>query len=455
MNIFQRYLLLITLLTVAVLSATNGAYANAKYASLIIDADSGKVLHAQNANAKRYPASLTKMMTLYLTFEALKDGKLELDTKMTVSKKAASMPQTNISLRKGDKLRVRDAIVALVVRSANDAAVVLAEQLGDTEWGFGLKMTKKARQLGMKSSVFRNASGLPDNKQHSTARDLALLAIALKRHFPEYYHFFQNDKFVYKGRTYKSHNRVMKQLDGADGLKTGYIRASGFNLVTSARREGRNLIGVVLGGKTSRSRDAHMVDLMERSFAKLNSTLNIKQFAQDAPTPTWRPGSTPPQSAVANKNSQLPEGATLQQASAHKAPTQNTPQYGRISLANAKISTKALTTQQPRGQFRPASLQGQQVQQLPAMRGWGIQVGAYQKPIEALAAAKSAATLIPKQVTGSKIIVTDGIEHAGTKVHRARLANLAEDQARKACQALIAMNRSCFVFRTQQQSQQL
>lgn len=426
------------------------AAANPKYASLIIDAGSGKVVHARNANARRYPASLTKLMTLYLTFEALKEGKLDLDTKMEVSKKAASMPQTNISLRKGDKLKVEDAIVALVVRSANDAAVVLAETLGKTEWGFGLKMTKKARELGMKATVFRNASGLPDNKQYSTARDLALLAIAIKRHFPEYYHFFQNSQFTYKGRTYTSHNRVMKQLDGADGMKTGYIRASGFNLITSARREGRNLIGVVLGGTTSKRRDAHMVDLMNRSFAKLKGDLNIRQFASDVPQPVYRPGTEP---AASQESIKLASNSQVSVAPNTSGSAGNE-QRGRIKLSSAQKELRAPThVAQPRGQFKPVAYTVHSAS--PSVKGWGIQVGAYQKPVEALAAAKSVASMISKEVQGSKIIISDGIERAGTTIHRARLANLAESQARKACQALIELKRSCFVFKSQPEGQSL
>ncbi len=241
------------------------------YSALVVDADTGRVLYEKNASGTRYPASLTKMMTLYLTFDALRRGKLSLDEDMPVSKKAASQPQTNIALEKGDRLDVRTAIESLVVRSANDAAMVLAEAIGGTEWNFALMMTQKARQLGMNNTVFQNPSGLPDNSQHTTAFDMARLAIALRRDFPEYYHFFSLQSFSHNGITYPSHNRVMERYDGVDGVKTGYIRASGFNLVTSVKKNGHNLVAVIIGGKSSKSRDNEMIDLLDRTFAKLDT----------------------------------------------------------------------------------------------------------------------------------------------------------------------------------------
>ena len=240
-------------------------------ASLVVDADTGRVLYERNAGKTRYPASLTKMMTLYLTFDALKKGKLSLNKKLYVSKKAAAQPSTNISLKRGDRIRVKKAIESLVVRSANDSAIVLAEAIGKTEWNFSLMMTRKARELGMNHTVFRNPHGLPDNKQYTTAYDMARLAIALRRDFPRYYPYFSLQEMDYNGVNYTSHNKVLKNYPGADGLKTGYIRVSGFNLVTSAKRHGFNLVAVVLGGDSSKQRDEKMMDLLDRTFARLNA----------------------------------------------------------------------------------------------------------------------------------------------------------------------------------------
>jgi len=250
------------------------SYSEPKYAAVVVDADTGQVLFQNNAGNTRFPASLTKMMTLYLTFDAIKHGKFTLDDTLAVSEKAASQPQTNIALNAGDRLPVRAAIESLVVRSANDSAMVLAEALGGTEWNFALMMTQKAHELGMKDTVFRNPSGLPDNKQRTTAYDMARMGIALKRDFPEYYPFFSQTNFTYNGVEYPGHNRVMERYSGADGIKTGYTRASGFNLVTSAKRAGHNLVAVVMGGKSANIRDNQMINLLDRTFAKLETKGN-------------------------------------------------------------------------------------------------------------------------------------------------------------------------------------
>ena len=225
-------------------------YSRPQPATLVVDADTGKILEAENADALRYPASLTKMMTLYLTFEALKKGRLTLDQTIPISSHAASQPQTNISLQPGDRIAVKDAILSIVVRSANDSAVTLGEALGGgSEAAFAEKMTAKAHALGMKNTVFYNASGLPEPAQHTTARDMAVLGMALRKNFPQYFPFFKTESFSYRGLTYVTHNHVMMRYEGVDGIKTGFIRASGYNLVTSATRNNHHIIGVVLGGK--------------------------------------------------------------------------------------------------------------------------------------------------------------------------------------------------------------
>ena len=223
-----------------------GAPADAsRYASIVVDADSGQVLHARHANTKRYPASLTKLMTLYLTFEALENGRLKLGQELTASKRAAGMPPSRLGLKQGDKIKVRDIVLALVVKSANDAAVVIAEELGGTEINFGKIMTAKAKALGMKRTSFRNASGLHNRYQKSTAHDMARLATALLRDFPEYYHYFSSKSFAHGQRTYRNHNSLLRYYEGADGMKTGYVRASGFNLVASAEPTLRKMCAAI------------------------------------------------------------------------------------------------------------------------------------------------------------------------------------------------------------------
>lgn len=248
--------------------ATAPAYAP-RYAEFLVDGETGRILHQENANETRYPASLTKMMTIYLTFEQLKAGHLRLNQDLRVSAYAASMPKTNLSLSPGDDITVKEALLGLIIHSANDAAVVLGENISGNEDNFAKLMTQRARQLGMNGTTFKNACGLHDPGQVTTAKDMALLAIALKKHYPEYYSMFARTDFDFHGRTYESHNRVTRSYSGAEGLKTGYVRASGFNLVTSATRYDGNLVGVVLGGRSGASRDERMKALLDAGFEKL------------------------------------------------------------------------------------------------------------------------------------------------------------------------------------------
>jgi D-alanyl-D-alanine carboxypeptidase len=252
------------------------------YSELVVDAETGHVLYEKSAANLRYPASLTKMMTLYLTFDAIKKGNLDLDQSITVSDKASHQPQTNIALDAGERLPVRTAIESVVVRSANDSAMVLGEKLGGTEFNFALMMTQKARELGMKNTVFRNPSGLPDNKQHTTAFDMARLAIALRRDFPEYYHFFKMTSFDWNGITYPGHNHVMERYAGVDGVKTGFIRASGYNLVTSAERDGHRVVAVIMGGSTISARDNKMISLLDKTFDDFETRKNVASSDKSA-----------------------------------------------------------------------------------------------------------------------------------------------------------------------------
>lgn len=257
---------------------------DAKYAALVIDADTGTVIHQENAGKIRYPASLTKIMTLYLTFQAIDRGKLTMNTMLRATAHSAGQKPSVIGLRPGQAISVRDAVNAVIIKSANDAAAVLAEAVSGTEAKFALQMTRTAKSLGMNHTVFANASGLPDSRQVTTAYDLARLAIALRRDYPHYYPLFSKESFTYNGNTIYSHNRVTRNYRGADGLKTGYIRASGFNLVTSARRGETSLVGVVMGGRSIKSRDTNMVKLLDQAFSKMSkSAANDTKNKDSAP----------------------------------------------------------------------------------------------------------------------------------------------------------------------------
>lgn len=235
-----------------------------KYSAIVVDAVSGKMLYQANSDTVRYPASLTKMMTIYLLFEAMEAGRVSQTTQIPVSDYARARPPTKIGFRQGETIDADSAIKALVTKSANDVAVAVAEFLGGTEDNFAATMTTRARSIGMRSTVFRNASGLPDPEQVTTARDMAVLGLALRKRFPQYYYYFSVTSFTYNGRQIRGHNDLIGGVDGVDGIKTGYIRASGFNVVTSVTRRNRKLVAVIMGGPTARVRNADMAALIER-----------------------------------------------------------------------------------------------------------------------------------------------------------------------------------------------
>lgn len=240
-----------------------------RYAAIVVDANSGEVLYARNADSQRYPASITKIMTLYLTFEALNSGRLKLTDSINVSSHAASMPPTKLGLRSGDSITVDEAIRAIAVKSANDMAVAMAERLGGDEDRFAALMTLRARELGMTNTRFANASGLPDTRNVSSARDIALLSRSVMRDFPQYYSYFGQRQFTYRGATVSNHNHLLDSMPGVDGLKTGFTNASGYNLAASAVQNGRRLIAVVMGGNTYRARDANATELLQTGFMVL------------------------------------------------------------------------------------------------------------------------------------------------------------------------------------------
>jgi D-alanyl-D-alanine carboxypeptidase len=273
---------------VATVTFATPAEANPKYSGIVIDAKSGKVLYSEDADALRYPASLTKMMTLYLTFEALESGKIRTNTRVPVSKNAAKEPPSKLGVGAGNSLTVEQAIMALVTRSANDVATALGEFLGGSEERFARIMTQKARALGMTRTVYRNAHGLPNTAQVTTARDQARLGIALRQHFPQYYDYFSTRSFRFGKQVIGNHNRLLGNVRGVDGIKTGYTRASGYNLVTSAAADGRSVVGVVIGGRSGASRDQQMRKLIAAYLPKASRRGGGDLIAEtkDAPTLT-------------------------------------------------------------------------------------------------------------------------------------------------------------------------
>lgn len=307
---FTRTAKILTL-GVLMLSVPAAAMANPKYSGIVIDAKTGKTLYSSSADSYRYPASLTKIMTLYLVFEELEAGRLSLNSNFTVSKYASGRPPSKLGLKPGSTIKVKDAILALVTKSANDVATVVAENIGGSERKFAERMTRTARQIGMSKTTFRNPHGLPDNGQRTTARDMATLGIAIQERFPQYYGYFKTRAYKYKGRTYGNHNKLLGRVRGVDGIKTGYIRASGFNLVTSVNTGGRQIVAVVMGGRTGASRNAQMTKLIGQYLPKASrgrksapliaqktvKPTHVAVALKNPPLPTAKPGSEPEQAA--------------------------------------------------------------------------------------------------------------------------------------------------------------
>ncbi len=268
----KNLLLIIILNSFLILSFSSNLFA--KKAAIVIDFDTEEVLFEVNADTRNYPASLTKIMTLYIVFDYIKKGKLSYDSQLSVSSVAASRSPSKLYLEEGSSIKVRDAVNALIIKSANDVATVVAENIAGTEKEFAKLMTEYAINLGMRSTTFKNASGLPNRAQLTTARDIAKLSHALISNFPNEYKLFSNTKFSYKGKTYKTHNKLMLSYEGADGIKTGYIKASGFQLAFSAVRDNKRLIGIIFGGDTGSQRNKSLKIIMDKEFAELNKKTN-------------------------------------------------------------------------------------------------------------------------------------------------------------------------------------
>lgn len=319
---------------------------SSKFASIIVDGNSGAVLQATSPDGLRHPASLTKIMTLYLLFERLESGKMKLDTEMPVSQRAAEQDPTKLNLRPGQTIRVEDAIKGLVTRSANDAAVVIAEAIGGEEDDFAQMMTRKARALGMSKTVYRNASGLPNDEQVTTARDQATLGRAIQERFPRYYRYFSTASFNFRGQSIRNHNHLLGSVEGVDGIKTGYTRASGFNLVTSMRRGNRHLIGVVLGGRSGGSRDAIMRNLLAENLEKGASSRTVAAI-------TERNGSDANTDVADASDAPARPVPQVQAAAAAPAPEPALPRPSRLSALAA--ATAAMPPAQPKPDTRSAA----------------------------------------------------------------------------------------------------
>ncbi len=314
-------------------------------ASIVVDGNSGAVLQASNSDALRHPASLTKVMTLYLLFERLEAGRIRLDTPLRVSEHASEQAPTKLGLKPGQTIAVEDAIKGIVTKSANDAAVVVAENLGGDEEAFARLMTQKARALGMTRTTYVNASGLPDDDQITTARDQALLGRAIQERFPRYYKYFSTESFVYHGEAMRNHNHLLGSIEGVDGIKTGFTRASGFNLLTSVHRDGRYIVAVVMGGHSSFERDAHMRELI---------SAHIREAALKRTVP-----------AIAEDRREEPVAFAKTPMASHADPAPTAAMNTRVAAANANDPIRPLLVRTIT--FRTAPVQSAALAPMPAL----------------------------------------------------------------------------------------
>ena len=428
------------------LTAAGPALANSKYSALVLDADSGRILYEENGSAIRHPASLTKIMTLYMTFRALESGQLRLGQNLPVSRLAASQSPSKLGLRAGERIRVDEAMVGLVTESANDAAVVLAEAMGGSEPDFAREMTRIARALGMANTTFRNASGLPDPTQVTTARDMARLALAVLNHYPEQYRIFSRRSFTYDGVTHINHNRLMQRYSGMDGIKTGYIRASGFNLVASATRNGRRLIGVVFGGQSAASRDNHMAKLLDDGFRRVG----LGPPTRAVPSPRDR-------IVVASEESRLAKPASAA-GTPHALPARK-PSTEAADNASSPAPETAEGNAAAQGMMADATAEAAPVAAIAAKAPWGIQVGAFADPQAGRRAIAMATERAPDLLAGAEpqLVSVQGLApvpvgipnvnvNKGSTLYRARFTGLEAEEARAACLVLARQGQTCLTL---------
>lgn len=429
------------MIAVMSLAVAAPASANPRYAAIVIDANTGRTLFASNADAPRFPASLTKMMTVYMIFEAIAAGRIRLDSRVPFSAQAAARPPTKLGVRAGGSITVEQAILGLVTRSANDAAAAIGELLAGSEANFARQMTAKARSLGMNSTTFRNASGLPDNEQRTTARDMAILGIALREHFPNHYHYFSTRSFNFSGTRINNHNRLLGRVRGVDGIKTGFIRASGFNLVTSVQDSGRNVVAVVMGGRTGASRDAHMAELLSRHLPQASTRGGGAVVAARR----IQPGATVAAAAVAlpGRGAPVPEFRPTERVMETKA---TTTELAYAQPVQARIPAAAIPA--PAGRAEAHNETAPQVDPVLTAttrpQGWVIQVASLPSEPEAIAFL-TRMTKEASGVVGSASPFTEVFDHKGSTFYRARFAGFTgKDAAWKACEQLKKRNIGCF-----------
>ncbi|WP_051016516.1 SPOR domain-containing protein [Bartonella tamiae] len=431
-------------------AAPNGTFAD-KYAAIVVDANTGKTLFQANANARRYPASLTKMMTLYMLFEAMQSGRVNPNTPIPVSAYAAARQPTKIGFKPGQTIPAESAAKALITKSANDVAAAIGEYLGGSEQRFAQIMTTKARRLGMMNTNFANASGLPDVQNYSTARDMAILSMALREHFPNHYTLFKTTSFQFRGQTINGHNRLVKNMKGVDGIKTGYTRMSGSNLATSMQLNGRSIVAVVMGGRSSALRDAHMAELLRTYMPKasrsktraplLAATLYNLPEGHKAPIPV----------AKANINNQNNDDAVILTALAGQQ-RQESSAINAVNQAiiqkpeNEVLSTPVQEQPNKKENIDPIVTASTPAKAAAILSGWAVQIGSLPNQEQADAMLVNA-TATMQTAFSSAQPQTQIFDKDGQRYYRARFAGFqSKKSANDACAALKKAKFNCYAI---------
>ncbi len=400
----------------------------ASYSAMVVDGHTGKVLYSRQGDALRYPASLTKIMTLYLLFDYMEAGKFHANSLLTVTPNASRQAPSKLGLKPGQTIKVRDAIRALVTKSANDVAVVIAENISGTEARFAKLMTAKARQLGMRHTVFKNASGLPNKKQVTTARDMIAMANGLMYNHPKRYAYFKQKYFKYKGKKYRNHNRLLFDYKGTDGIKTGYTRASGFNLLANVRRGDKHLIAVVFGGKTSKRRNATMRSILNKSLPRATARAPEKQRSKRKSTKTAAALPFPVQAAAR---------VSVQETIAIKIPLRNSERQGKpVSVASVPEKTISKKTVPERKTS---------IQQRKNRGAFHIQVGAYARQSDAMIRL-SAIQEKAGDVIGGYTPLAVPLVQPQRQLYRARFAGFTRNKAASTCVKLKRRAITCVVM---------
>src|SRR5665213_777469 len=433
-----------TVLVLAMACAPVSALARPEFSAITIDARNGQILFADHADGLRHPASLTKMLTLYILFGEMKAGKVNRDTRLKVSVHAASMAPTKLDLTPGSTISVDEAIKSLVTKSANDAAVAIAENLSGSEGAFAARMTKVAHSIGMTRSNFNNASGLPNSGQYTTARDIATLGLRLMRDFPQYYPYFRTTEFEFHGRVIKSHNALVMHYPGTDGFKTGYVAAAGFNLATSTKRGAKRLVGVVLGARSPAIRTRYMEHMLEGQFAKAHDGNTIAALAGSsaaAINPIEVTDNDKP--AIMNNLGMAAAAAdaSTPDSKAAEATDTNTPKV--IDAQLEPVDTVKKPEKIPFAVVSANDKPGDIAKSFGD--SWNVQVGTYAGKPSAEQQLTTSRQKFAALFEG-KPGFTMQDDKGGTVVYRARFAGFTADTAAKACLALKEEGASCLMI---------